>query len=293
MTAHVIGIDGGGTSCRAALTGRDGVVSGTGKSGAANILTDMNGGVRHIIEAAQRACDDAGLRGELSSMDVLLGLAGANMDASVEALRGRLPFRRCEIESDALIAVHGALGEADGVVAIIGTGAVFAAKQGSSVRTIGGWGFVVGDQGSGAALGQELMRRTLLAHDGVGPASDVTGRLFSEFGGEPQKVVAYAHGAPPGAFARYAPMVFEYAQRNDPVATAIIVEAAGQIDAFIDAMVGTELQRLCLLGGLAGPYEPWLADKHRARIVPAQGDALDGAAQLARQRFLMTGDVRV
>ena len=289
MTAHVIGIDGGGTSCRAALAGREGTIVGRGKSGAANILTDIDGGVRHIVEAAQRACADAGLGEAVSSIDVLLGLAGANMDASVDAVRDRLPFRRCEIESDALIAVHGALGKADGAVAIIGTGSVFAAKQGLSVRTIGGWGFVVGDQGSGAALGRALMRQALLAHDGVRPASEATERLMSDFDGDPQKIVAFAHGALPGAFARYAPLVFDYAQGGDPVAVAIIVEAAGHIDAFLDALPGAELERICLLGGLGVRYEPWLAERHRARIVPAAGDALDGAVRLACDRFFDGG----
>ena len=84
MSQYLIGIDGGGTSCRAALAGPDGAVLGRGASGAANILTDLESGVSHIVEAAVAACIDAGHdRDLLPSRSAMLGLAGANVESTV------------------------------------------------------------------------------------------------------------------------------------------------------------------------------------------------------------------
>ena len=288
MTAYFIGIDGGGTSCRAALAAGDGTVLGRGKSGAANILTDPEGGLRHIIEAAEKACKDAGLdKGVFGSCHVVLGLAGANVEKTVATVLKGLPFGECAVESDALIAVLGALGEEDGAAAILGTGSVFGAKNGKSVRTIGGWGFVVGDQGSGAVLGRRLMQETLLAHDGVRAASPVTGKVLDDFGNDPRKLVAFAHEVAPGGFARYAPVVFEFADNGDAVAGQLVREAAAQVDDAIGVVLAMSEPRLCLLGGLATLFEPWLKPEHRACVIPAKGDGLDGAVSLAIKRFSM------
>lgn len=286
MSQFFIGVDGGGTSCRAALAGSDGSVLGRGASGAANILTDLESGVRHIIEAAVAACTDAGHdRSLLQDCSAVLGLAGANVESTVSAVMHRLPFENCEIESDALIAVNGALGDRDGAVAILGTGSVFAAKQGTDIRTIGGWGFVVGDQGSGAALGRALMQRALLAHDGVAPGSEATDQMMRDFNNDPQAIVTFAHSALPGAFARYAPLIFRLAGSGDPVARQIVTQAARDVDAHLDVVVRGSGSRLCLLGGLGAAYEPWLSEGHRALVVKPEGDALQGAVDLAVRRF--------
>ncbi|WP_419911468.1 BadF/BadG/BcrA/BcrD ATPase family protein [Hoeflea sp.] len=288
MTAIFIGIDGGGTSCRAALADGDGTVVGRGRSGAANILTDPDGGIRHIVEAAEAACADAGIDKDLLvHANVVLGLAGANVDGTVSATVERLPFGQCVVESDALIAALGALGEKDGAAAMLGTGSVFASKNGRSVRTIGGWGFYVGDQGSGAVLGRSLLQETLLAHDRVRTGSALTQRVLEDFDGDPAKLVAFAHDALPGAYARYAPIAFEFAADGDAVASRIVKEAAAQVDEAIDVILASTEPRLCLLGGLGKLYEPWLKSEHRACVVPPAGDALDGAVLLAIERFSM------
>lgn len=286
MSQFFIGIDGGGTSCRAALAGPEGSVLGRGASGAANILTDLDSGVRHIVEAASAACSDAGFDETLlPTCGAVLGLAGANVESTVSAVVHRLPFQNCLIESDALIAVNGALGDRDGAVAILGTGSVFAAKQGADIRTIGGWGFVVGDQGSGAALGRSLMRRALLAYDGVMPGSEATDQMMRDFDNDPQAMVTFAHSSLPGAFARYAPLIFRLAGSGDPIAKDIVTSAARDVDAHLDVVVNGPEPRLCLLGGLGAAYEPWLRDEHRALVVKPAGDALQGAVDLAIRHF--------
>ena len=288
MTEFFLGVDGGGTSCRAALANAEGVVLGKGRSGSANIFTDVSGATHNIVEAAGEACNMAGLPIDtLEKTHAVLGLAGANVETTVNEAKERLPFKSCDIESDALIAAHGALGGRDGAIAVLGTGSVFAQKRGDVVETKGGWGFVVGDQGAGAALGRSLLREALLVFDGVREGSDLAAHVLAEFKHAAPAISNFAHSAVPGEFARYAPKVFEAAEQGDPVAVRLLREAASQVDEFLTAILTGPDDRLCLLGGLGPLYAPWLAPDHQARIAEPQADALSGATQLAVARIVV------
>ena len=146
----VLGIDGGGTGCRAALAAASGRVLGRGSGGPANIHTDLEGARRNILQAVERAFADAGRGPELiASTDAVLGLAGANVGDYGKRLTAMLPFRRSVVESDAEVSLEGALGNCDGAIAALGTGSVFLSRIAGRRRRIGGWGFMVGDLGSG------------------------------------------------------------------------------------------------------------------------------------------------
>ncbi|MBW8908025.1 MAG: N-acetylglucosamine kinase, partial [Mesorhizobium sp.] len=160
----VLGIDGGGTSCRAALANADGMVLGRAKSGAANIRTDLTGARSNIVEAARQAFIAAGQDPALiPQTPAILGLAGANVGTYRQQLEAVLPFSVSRVETDAEIALEGAVGSGDGAMAILGTGTAYMARRQGKSRAIGGWGFQVGDQGIGARIGRDLLEQTLLA----------------------------------------------------------------------------------------------------------------------------------
>jgi glucosamine kinase len=283
---YLVGIDGGGTGCRAAIAGSHGEILGRGKSGSANIMTDLHGALANILIAARAACDDARLTHEsIAESRAVLGLAGANIGDYAERVRAALPFRESLIETDATIALHGALGDGDGAVAIIGTGSVFAAREGERIRTVGGWGFMVGDLGSGARVGRALLQEALLAHDGVHPGSPLTGEVLRHFEGDPQSLVEYAHMAKPGEFGTFAPMVFDYAKRGDSIGRSLVEGATRSIEEALDAIMPVGCERLCLLGGLAGLYRNELGARYQGLLREPLGDALSGAVAIARQRF--------
>jgi glucosamine kinase len=286
MTSYLIGIDGGGTSCRAAVAGLDGRILGRGKSGAANILTDPETALQNIADAARAAFKEAGLDpGGIAAARAILGVAGHNVGDAVHYVKRRLPFAAAEIESDGLIALQGALGDKDGAVAILGTGTIYIARQGDRVSYIGGWGFTIGDHGSGARIGHALLQESLLAYDGIHEASPVTDSVLSEFNNDPRDVVDFARLAKPGEFGRYAPRIFDYAGRDDPAATRLLKAAAVTVDEALDVVVARGAQKICLLGGLASLYRPWLAERHQPLFVEAEADALTGAVALAAARF--------
>ncbi|SFA90171.1 glucosamine kinase [Rhizobium sp. NFR07] len=287
MTGYVIGIDGGGTSCRAALADESGRVLGRGKSGASNILTDPDIALKHIAEAAELAFDEAGLKPDLSAASAILGLAGNNVGDAVGYVRARLPFKTAEIVSDGVIALQGAIGDEDGAIGIVGTGTVYIIRSQGQFKSIAGWGFQVSDLGSGARVGQLALQETLLAFDNIRPMTPFCEAILAEFDGNPELIVDFARLAKPGEFGRYTPKVFEFAGRDDETALRILRFGAGGVDEALDAVhvVTGGKGRLCLLGGLAPLYPPYLAERHRTRLSEPRADALTGAVELAAKAY--------
>lgn len=288
MQRYLVGIDGGGTSCRAAVADATGRILGRGKAGYANIMTAPDAALANIAKATHAALAEAGLSEDHArNAEAFLGLAGNNVENTVAYILPRLPFARSIIESDSLIALQGALGDGDGAVAILGTGTIYIARKGKHIAYVGGWGFHLGDLGSGGRLGQMALQESLLAYDRIMPQTPMTTALLAEFDNDPQKMVAFSQRAKPGDYGRYAPRIFEYAESGDEAATRILQQSSGWIDQSLDRV--SELTgggRLCLLGGLAALYTPHLAERHRERLVEAQADALTGAIALAKSAFV-------
>ncbi|TNM66589.1 N-acetylglucosamine kinase [Aliirhizobium smilacinae] len=294
MTGFILGIDGGGTSCRAALADADGVMLGRGRSGASNILTDPDTALKHITEAARLAFEDAGLKPRLDATQAILGLAGNNVGDAVGYVTARLPFARSQIVSDGVIALQGAIGDEDGAIGIVGTGTVYIIRDQGQFRSIAGWGFQVSDLGSGARLGQLALQETLLAFDKIRPMSLLAEAILAEFDGNPELIVDFARLAKPGDFGRYTPKVFEFADQGDETALRILKVGASGVDEALDAVyaVTGAAGKLCLLGGLAPLYPPYLAERHRTRLSEPRADALTGAVELAVKAYAEKSGVR-
>jgi len=282
----VLGIDGGGTSCRAALATVDGAVVGRAKSGAANIRTDLTGARTHIVEAARQAFVAAGQDPEMiPRTPAVLGLAGANVGTYRQQLQAILPFAASRVETDAEIALEGAVGAGDGAMAILGTGSAYMARRDGTSRAIGGWGFQVGDQGSGARIGRDLLEQTLLAYDGVRPASPLTGEMLAVFRNNPEDLVEFTTNAKPGDFGGFAPKVFDHADKGDAVAQWIVDKAVADVEAALGALDISPGDPLCLLGGLAALYAPRLSERYRHQLRRPLDDALGGAVSIAARLF--------
>lgn len=282
----ILGIDGGGTGCRAALATPDGQVLARGSSGAANIRTDLTSARGHIVEAAQRAFIAAGKDSALIvHTPAVLGLAGANVGTYRQQLQAILPFRESRVESDAEIALEGAIGGGDGAIAVLGTGSAYRVRRNGVSRPVGGWGFQVGDQASGARIGRDLLEQTLLAYDGICEASALTREIMAVFRDNPEDVVEFTVAAKPGDYGGFAPKVFDHAARGDAVARRIVDKAVADVDGSLGALRLGEGDVLCLLGGLASLYAPLLAPRYRALLREPQGDALAGAVRMAARYF--------
>lgn len=284
--AFLIGVDGGGTSCRAVIATSDGTRLGEGLAGPANIMTDLNTARDNILEAAGLAAREAGLpETRITESAAVLGLAGANIGNNSSRIVSLLPFRISHVETDARIALHGALGETDGAVAVVGTGSVFMSQNHGRIRSIGGWGFAVGDFCSGARLGRTLLQEVLRAYDKIREESELTREILARFGNNPSTLVEYAQAAKPGDFSSFAPVLFEYADRGDAVASAIVSSAVEDLEENLRALIWVEELPFCLLGGLASSYSKRLNGPFKERERRPKGNALSGALAIAVTMF--------
>lgn len=278
----LIGVDGGGTSCRAAVARLDGKIIGRGEAGSANITTNLDGAEANIMAAIRAALAEGGVSADaLPASAAVLGLAGANVGDFAARLAARLPFAQTAIESDATIALQGALADGDGAIAILGTGSAFLSRKGDTLRLIGGWGFQLSDLGGGARMGRAALELAILAHDGVAEPSALTHELLGQFEKGPDGIVLFAQTAKPVDYGRHAPTVLRHLQQGDANALSLFEASAKTVDAAFDALCRDGIDRIALLGGLAKFYPPHLAERHRQRLVEPRADALTGAVELA------------
>lgn len=281
-----LGVDGGGTVCRARLADHTGRVLGEGAGGPANVTTAFDLAIASILDASRAALAAAGLgEADMGRIDGGFGLAGGNAPpAAARFVAHPLPFRTVSVASDAEIACLGAHGGADGGILILGTGSQGVVRKGGQTITVGGWGFVVSDTGSGATLGRRAVRRALLGLEAIEPPSPFTEALMERFDREPAKVLAFGLEALPRDWARHAPLVFAHAAAGDPVARALVDQSAADIGRLLDRMVAVGAARIALMGGVAAPHRPYLDARFDRVLVDPAGDALDGALALAGLR---------
>ena len=276
-----LGVDGGGTGCRAAIANGAGQVLGLGEAGAANIVTDPALSRRNILAAAEGALRATGLGAEFHDLSAVLGLAGATVAPAAERFSRDLPFARARLESDVTIAVKGAIGAEDGIVALLGTGSVFASQREGILRTVGGWGFRLSDLGSGARIGQAILEAALLAHDGLRPRSALLDALVVEAEG-PEGLVAFARDAGAREFASFVPRVFAAAGMGDPAALEVIARARDDIGQAIDLLSAEGPLPICFVGGLGRLFAERFERRYPDWVREPKGSPLDGALAMAR-----------
>jgi glucosamine kinase len=278
-----LGVDGGGTRCRARLSDCTGAILGEGIAGPANVRISLEESVRSVCDAARQCLTQAGAS-FADPIAACLALAGASEPTEAAAAQAAFEqhFGHVQVTTDAHAACVGAHGGEDGGIVIIGTGSIGWAVRGGLSWRVGGWGFPVSDEGSGAWIGWEAIQRTLQAHDGRTAWTSLLRRVSRELDSDPHAIVRWMGTARPRDFARLAPLVLDHAIEEDAAAAAIMRQAARHIDAIAARLVEHGATRLALMGGIATGIEPWLAHATRAHLVPPVGDALDGALRLAR-----------
>src|SRR5215470_9202821 len=283
-----VGVDGGGTGCRARIEDAKGRLLGTGIAGPAALRLGVDRALAEVEKACRVALDEAGLgSGGLRSLNAAVGLAGVGRKGVLEELVLRPhPFCSVFYAHDATIACIGAHGARDGGIVIVGTGSVgFAIVGGREIR-IGGYGFPISDEGSGADLGLHAIRLTLRAYDERAVGTRLTREVMNRFHNDPFEAVAWMDHATATDYATFAPLVLRHADSGDPVARRIVREAAEQVDELVRRLSECGASRVALLGGLASSMEPWLAPDVQRRLVPVEGDAVDGALHLARRAVM-------
>ena len=200
---YLLGIDGGGTQCRARLTDLQGRILAEATGGPANVWSDYDAALTCVGQLIERVLSQAGLAPEaLTQTALVAGLAGANVTSVQARLASWQPAcAALQVVSDVEIACAGAHGGAPGAVFIIGTGSQGAAWDGDQFTLLGGWGFALSDQGSGAELGRRALRLALLAHEAIITPSALTRQLMAQFDHSPETMLLWTRSATPADWA--------------------------------------------------------------------------------------------
>jgi N-acetylglucosamine kinase-like BadF-type ATPase len=240
MTPLFIGVDGGGSHTRAVVAGEDLVPRGRGSAGPANAATRP---LRHVVAAVADAVAGAAHAAGIepgSATGIACGLAGVETagvaDGVAKALEAIYASRRVLVTTDAKIALAGAVAgpvDGPGVVLIAGTGAIaFGRGMDGTEARAGGWGPVIGDEGSGYAIAREGLAAVVRDLDGRGERTKIRDLLFaSEKVATPDELLHRIHGADggPSDVAAYFPLVIAAAKEGDPQALRILAGAAEEL----------------------------------------------------------------
>ena len=288
-----LGVDGGGTKCRARIMSQDGMTLGSGSGGNANIGLGLDVVFTSIETATREALAQAGLSEDyMSRLHAGLGLAGAIDETDRESVtRFANMFASATVWSDAYVACLGAHAGQPGGIVILGTGSCGCVISDAGVTHIGGWGFELGDSGSGAWLGQLAIRQALLAYDGLANNSPLTDAINNQFNNTPMNMVRWAKSAIPSDFSSFAPLVSEYATKHDETAVVLMRRTGQEVTKLIEAVLGYGVERVALMGGMANAVTPYLSKPVRKATVKSLGDAVDGALLMAQAHVgKITGD---
>ncbi len=294
----VIGIDGGASLTRAVVLDLRGErVLGQSQGGPA--LTgrpEAPFDIDVIVETGRRAARAAGF--DLPAAAVCAGLAGVGREPVrgrvKRELEGRSLAGKVLVVTDAEAAFYDAFADAPGLLLVAGTGSMAwgRAADGREARA-GGWGTLLGDEGSGYDIGLRALRASVRAADGRGKETALLTRLLTQLGLlEPDDLVGWSSAAGKSAIAALAPLVIELADAGDGVAAAIVETAVAALLNQVAALLSrlgpwSAPPGLALAGGLIAPGGPLrdrvvaaLADLE-CRVVERPVEAARGAALLA------------
>ena len=302
--ALVAGVDAGGTHTVAVLVDGDGGerarIDGPGaalRQGAEDTSADL------VI----RMLDDAARQAGGTAIDALVvGAAGAGHAPTRAAFTAGLLSRgappRTHVVTDAEAAFASAFGDGPGVLLLAGTGSIALARDPAGApHRAGGWGWRIGDEGSGFAMGRAGVAAVCQALDGRGPVTVLRDVLPAAAGvADPDSLIVWAREAAPAAVAALGAAVQDAARQGDPVASAIVQGAARDLLAHVLALQAhfpaTAPTPVILAGGAlrhGGALREAVGElagrSARLEIVERSIDAARGAAWLARR--LLSGAV--
>jgi glucosamine kinase len=273
---HVLGIDAGGTKTVCLLADDRGMIVSEGRGPGANLHVAGELGVEKVLhELMEQAIGDRGI----TPAAICLGIAGVDRDVeeqTVRAIMRRIGQRsRVVVVNDALIALVAGAKDAPGIVIIAGTGSIaYGRSQNGDAARAGGWGHMLGDEGSGYWIGREALGAVMRAADGRGPATALSADVLTHFSisdvSQLPRIV-YDDEQPRTSVAALGPLVQHASMRGDAVASRILERAADEL-VLAATSVATRLAMrgdafTVFLAGGVFRVVPWLADELPRRLV--------------------------
>jgi glucosamine kinase len=297
VSVVVIGIDAGGTKTVCRLADAQGNVLSEARGPGANLQST---GELHVERVLHQLITEVTTSAPDWPAAVCLGIAGVDRAGDAAVVRNILlriaPRSRVVVVNDALVALEAGVPGAPGVVLIAGTGSIAYGRNldGWAARA-GGWGYLLGDEGSGFWLGRQALRSVVRSADGRGPHTLLTDRVLAHFGiARTQDLVReiYNGSFEPATVAAIASQVEGAASDGDEIALHLIDTGARELGlAALSVCARLKLSRgpVVLAGGMftAAPRLRQRVVSHLTGrwpgmvVTPLQGQPVSGAVSLA------------
>jgi glucosamine kinase len=272
---HVLGIDGGATKTVCLLADAQGAIVSDSRGPGTNLHVAGELAVEHILrEVTEAAIGDR----SITAAAICLGMAGVDREdeaRTVGAIMRRIgPQSRVIVVNDALIALVAGAGDAAGIVINAGTGSiVYGRNANGEAARAGGWGHMIGDEGSGYWIGREALAAVMRAEDGRGPATRLTAEMLAHFQvADVSRLprIVYDREVPRVSVAAVGPIVQQVAEQGDAVATRILERAAEELVLAARSVAARLEMRgdafTFYLAGGAFKVVPWLAQELSRRL---------------------------
>jgi N-acetylglucosamine kinase-like BadF-type ATPase len=273
---HVLGIDAGGTKTVCLLANERGDIISEGRGAGANLHAVGELAVEKTLHQVMEEAMDGR---DFTPAAICLGIAGVDREDEarvVRAIMRRIGYKsRIVVVNDALVALVAGAGNSPGIVIIAGTGSiVYGRNDRLEAARAGGWGHIIGDEGSGYWIGREALAAIMRAQDGRGPETRLTVDVLAHFGisstsGLPG--IVYDRELPRANVAALGPIVQQARDQGDVVAIGILERAADEL-VLAARSVATRLEMrgdtfdFVLAGGVF-PVVPWLAYEVTRRLI--------------------------
>lgn len=309
MTMHetyLLGIDAGGTHTVCLLADGQERILGRGQAGPGNLMaTGLEATVAAIHHAVAAAWQAAGLTEQIAHV-ACLGLAGVERQQEKQALAAALTSlhiaRRVLIVIDAHIALAAGSPDGTGVVVIAGTGSIaWGRNRQGKVQRAGGWGYILGDEGSAFDIGLAALRAAVRAHDGRGQPTLLKQMILDHWRLahlDDLRTVVYRSTYPRPEIAALAPVVEQAARQGDALARQIYTQAAHELALAATTVISSlgmqgEPVNVVLSGGVYQAddliIEPFTRAVQRvapqAQIIKLAGEPAQGAVRLAAREL--------
>jgi glucosamine kinase len=279
-------VDGGGTKSRARLVDAAGTSLAESESGPCNPSTGFDRAVATFNALWLHCATAAGLNpGKSGGIVLSIGAAGFTVPAARSRFLAAVPqFAKTVASTDGYAALVGAGGGKPCGLINIGTGIAGHRlwPDGVSVQR-DAWGWIGGDRGSGAWLGQKALRHTLSVLDGIVPPDGLSERVLASAGGRVRLAEALA-GMTPDGLAALAPYILAAADDGVPRAIAIrrrAIEHLTNLARVLDIGAGDTLYAV---GGLADVFAPCVGKRLGRALARPEADAMHGCYLLAAGR---------
>ncbi|HZG58350.1 N-acetylglucosamine kinase [Paenibacillus sp.] len=311
---YYLGVDGGGTKTELAAISEDGVVlqRTAGASTNPHAVSEA-GAIRELLSLLRSLVDSDALRGRQLA-GLCLGLSGVDLPAerrafedairafSFDRLGRDVPF---SLLSEAEISLMAAVGRPWGLLAVSGTGSiVYGVEPDGSRHRAGGWGHLLGDEGSGYSIGLRALKAVMAAYDGTMPATDMTPVLLASLSlREPPELKSYIYRPEitKADLASFAKLAIDACEAGDAVAADIVrgeakalaATAAGLLDrrpSFLAEPVAFAGSVFRASPAFRDAFRRSLAARHpsvrfAADCAAAEPTPAEGAARLARSIY--------